>query len=1162
MKTSPCILLLSAALLLLTPCGASGKEPAGVAVAHMTCEYLESPAGLDIRQPRFSWTLEATNSSEYAQAQSAYRIVVSDSADAKRPGGMWDTGWVDSDASQLIRYAGKPLASDRTYYWKVQIRDQRGRTSPWSETRSWTTGLFDPGDWSARWIGSDEVLDTTSKEDCNISDPWLRKRVTLKKRPARAVMFIASVGYHELYVNGQKIGDHILAPAVSDHTLRARYIAYDIAPFLHKGENVVALWLGTSWSIFPSYDIESRPRTPIVLAQADIYYQNPSGTPDLRIATDTSWKVHPSPNKLTGCWRTGSMGGELWDAHRELPEWNTLACDETPWRQATEYTPQLRLSAQTTYPNRTFAEITPADIEQLTDSTYRVDMGVNFTGWTSIRVKARPGKRVEFLFSEREQLPMTFGIRSACIVGPSGEATFRNRFNYSGGRWITIRGASEKPAPADIRGWAVRTDFPRTARFACSDTLQNWIYDRVLWTFQNLSLGGYIVDCSQRERLGYGGDAHATSETGLTNFAMGAFYTKWMEDWRDVQGRRTRKDRPADGDLPHSAPTYGGGGGPAWGGICTTLPWYVYQYESDEQILRDNFPLIENWLAFLASHTRDGLLRRWGGRWDYLADWLWPGATAEGMNNDKPQAECFNSCYYAYNLATAAQIASVIGRDSCAAAWNARADEVRQAVHHAYYDPADHSYCDRSMSNLAAALIGGVPPPELRPVVLKRLEREILEVRKGHIHVGITGGALLFKLLRELGRDNLIYSMTSQTGYPGWGYMKASGATSIWEMWEKDLRGHSLLHSSFLYPGAWYIDGVAGIRTDPEHPGFRRFVIRVPRLEQEHINWAEASVETPAGTVVSSWKQHGGTLSLDATVPPNTVATVLIPDRPGTRIVEPSGHAQPLGTEAGYVRYRVPAGKYAFRQTLDTTARTVRLTTYNVGVFNKYVRNDYPFVADILRETGAETVCLNELDSCTTRTGGIFQLGRIASLMGGWNHRYAAAMPYRGGAYGIGVMTRKKVLDSFTVCLPKANGSEPRALAVLELEDYVIASTHLDYATPEAQLQQIGVITRVMKERYGKSGKPVFLGGDMNATPGSRAIEALKRDWTVLTETCRGTVPSEAPRDCIDYILQLDNGVPCEVVFSGVVNRSAAGDIAKASDHLPVTLEVRLPKKR
>ena len=223
----------------------------------------------------------------------------------------------------------------------------------------------------------------------------------------------------------------------------------------------------------------------------------------------------------------------------------------------------------------------------------------------------------------------------------------------------------------------------------------------------------------------------------------------------------------------------------------------------------------------------------------------------------------------------------------------------------------DYSYSDRSMGNLALALIGEVPPADLREKVKERLEKEILVNCNGHINVGITGGAMLFKLLREEGRDDLIYSMTSQTDYPSWGYMRDNDATTIWEMWEKDLPGHSLLHSSYLYPGAWYIDGVAGIRRDPEHPGFTHFIIRVPQLKEDQISWAKAAYNSPVGRIESAWKRENGSLTLQVTVPPNSTAKVYFPT--GKEVKENSGKAKRLGEERGFAVYEVSAGKYEFK---------------------------------------------------------------------------------------------------------------------------------------------------------------------------------------------------------------------------------------------------------
>ncbi|HEX8607219.1 MAG TPA: family 78 glycoside hydrolase catalytic domain, partial [Pedobacter sp.] len=885
----------------------------------LRCEYLEDPKGLDEPHPRLSWTLETIDPAKFGSAQTAYQILVSSSLNSlmANKGEVWNSHWIRSPKMQLINYGGKTLLSDKTYYWKVRIKDEKGNISSWSNDAQWSTGLFNQSEWQAKWIGTDQIYDPAIG-NCNIWDPWLRKNFIVDKKPERAVLFLASVGFHELYVNGKKVTEDVLSPAVTDHTKRARYLAYDIAPLLKNGDNVVAIWLGTSWSIFGPYIEKSRPNTPIVIAQVKINGR--------LIKTDESWLTHKSPNKLLGTWDFGKMGGELYDAGKAIPNWNALKINESNWQKAVMYEPKLMLSAQQVEPNKVFSEIKPTAIVARPDGSFRVDMGVNFAGWTSINVSGNPGDKVEFLYSEREQDDMTFNLHSAYIIDRTGKGTFKNRFNYSSGRWITIKGLKNQPQLNDIKGWMLRTNYKESTSFECSDPLQNWIYNTVKWTFQNLSIGGFIVDCPQRERLGYGGDAHATCETGMLNYKMGAFYTKWMEDWRDVKStepvvgnmydtawfhKGSMSGRPLNkGILPHSAPTYMGGGGPAWGGIVVSLPWFVYQQEGDVRMLNKNFELIQDWLAFLKTKSKDDMLVRFGGDWDFLGDWLWPGATAEGMNNNKPQTVFLNNCYMVFNFRTAAKIARVLGKTKEALDWEKQASATSAAIHAKYYNPDDHSYSDRSMSNLAASLIGEIMPLSLKPLVMKRLEKEILEVRKGHINVGITGGAMLFKVLREAGRDDLIYSMTSKTTYPSWGYMKENGATTIWEMWEKDLPGHSLLHSSYLYPGAWYIDGLAGIKKDVSKPGMQHFVLRPPMLKEEQMTWAKASMESPSGLIKTYWKREKEILYYEITVPPNTMATLQIPIAEAGAIEGRNAGMTDGQIKDGFNTYELTSGSY------------------------------------------------------------------------------------------------------------------------------------------------------------------------------------------------------------------------------------------------------------
>lgn len=886
---------------------------------NLRCEYLVEPKGLDAPAPRLSWILETLDPSAIGQKQTAYRARVDATREdaAALKGKLWDTGWIETDATTPIVYAGQKLKSDSDYYWTVQIKDQDGAESTVSDVASWTTGLFDQSEWTAKWIGTGYLpegetnLAKTSGRNPATGDfdsPWLRKTFELKSTPIRAQLFVASCGYCDVFVNGEKVDkDSVLAPNVTNHKYRARYIAYDIAPFLKEGENVVALWLGAGWGVFGTYAADNdRPLTPIVLAQTDIASADGATT---RVATDSTWKVAPSFISTCGDWIFGGFGGERVDANKVNPNWNKIDFDDSAWKTATEFAPKLEVTAQAAPINVLTAPIHPVSIEKKGENVWRVDMGVNFAGWTRVKLHGEPNQTIQFEYSERAQETKTFNLFSSLTLDGNGDGVFQNRFNYSSGRWITITGPADEPKLDDIVGWNIRTNYANAATCETSDDLLNWIYNTGRWTFENLSLGGYVVDCPQRERMGYGGDAHATSETGMYNYDLEAFYYKWLQDWRDCQ-----KDYP-DGWLPNTAPTYWGGGGPSWGGIVVTLPYTYYLQYGDTRILEENFEMIEKWLAFLESNVKDGLLQKYGDEWKFLGDWLWPGAP-NGPNSDTPQALCLNDMYLVFNLETAAKIARVIGREDRAEEWERFAATSREAVNRKYYKTAEGSYHDDAQAILALALLAGLPEnAEETSRVEKRFADSIMVDSKGHIGAGITGGGLMFRYLRQKNLNSLVYSMLKQTDYPGWGFMRAHDATTIWEAWELDRPGHSLLHSSYLFPVAWYISNLLGIQRDDEIVGFRKFVVRPPKANETDLTFAKGSYNSIVGLIKSEWKKTDSGMELSVVVPPNSTATVYAPKTSASgKIAAPNG-AKLLSEDADYAVFSVPSGTFLFKET-------------------------------------------------------------------------------------------------------------------------------------------------------------------------------------------------------------------------------------------------------
>lgn len=839
----------------------------------LKCEYLNNPLGIDVFQPRLSWKME-TIALLRGQKQTAYQVLVASNPDnlEKNSGDLWDSGQVISGESVNIPYEGVSLTSGKECFWKVRLRNEHGKWTSWSVPASWRMGLFSDN-WTAKWIGCAEMeaLSVGGKKVNNkMSDPWLRKTFNLDTKPEDALIYVASIGYHELYVNGKKVGDAVLSPSVTDHKSRARYMTYDITDYLRTGKNVIALWLGTSWSIFPAYQREDKPAIPMALVQSDVIF---SSGKSIRLVSDESWKVHSSPNTLLGYWEAHHFEGEIYDASLEIDGWNLPDFDDSLWMAAKVYNFAITISADRTEPNRLIKEIKPLSVKELKPGIYQVDMGINYAGWFEMQFQGQPGDSIVFRFSERAEDAMSYGIHSIYKVGTKGKGKFCNRFNYMTGRWVQISGLRDKPDLNKIRGWMIRSDYVQTGSFECDIPLLNDLYRTTLWTFENLSLGNYVVDCPHRERCGYGGDALATTRMALGNYQMGAFYSKWMEDWRDVQD--------VDGNVPYTAPTRIGGGGPSWSGFCITLPWEVYNRYGDVRILSESFSTIQRWLNFLETKSKDNMLERWGGKWSFLGDWLWPDAWTERSAMEKKgkalgdtkETLFFNNCHWIYSLETAAGIADKLGRKEEASSWRKRAELVRKAVHAHFFNSQDYSYVNGYPSYLAIALMVDLPPKQIRAKVWQRLEHEILVNRNGHFWGGITAGSFLFHTLLDNRRNDLIYEMLTKEDFPSWGNMLKRGNGTFFEDWE--CRG-SALHSSYLYLGSWFVEALGGIRT--QRAGANRQFVIEPWITQEGPQQVRSHYNSMYGDIVSNWEVKDGELLLKVVVPANTTVLLKLSD--------------------------------------------------------------------------------------------------------------------------------------------------------------------------------------------------------------------------------------------------------------------------------------------
>lgn len=888
-------------------------------VTDLRCEYLTQPLAVENSNPSLSWRLE--HDGNRGLVQSAYQVQVWNGENV-----LWDSGKTLSVQSTHIRYQGDALASAQSVAWRVRVWNQLDEVSEWSAPHYWTMGFLHDEDWNgSSWIGTGDSFVLRGPgwwdpEDNTIADPWIRKNIQLDQIPAAAIARIATVGYHELYVNGHHVTDTVLTPNVADNSKRARYIVYDISPFLVQGTNCLAFWVGNSWGFFSEYETSDKPRAGLVRGHFT-FWQNET-TPPSVVGTDTSWKTAPSPYTQMGIWWFMHYGGERYDARMENPDWNKPEFDDSSWSNAKVYSPSLVHSADLAEPNRKITRVEAVSVTALGGDAYKVDMGVNLAGMAEFKIEGQHGQQVDFFISEASNTEMTHDMRGTYIFGSNGIATYRNHFNYISGRWITVRGLNYQPRSEDFVVWQVRNDLRPTNDFSSSNELFNRIHERTVWTLENLSLGGYIVDCPHRERMGYGGDSHATLRVMLDNFHAGSFYRKWMLDWRDVQ--------QANGHIWYTAPTYWGGGGPAWSGIVITIPWQTYLQYGDVQILEENFDTMKRWLAYLETRAQANILRRWGGEWDFLGDWLWPGAS--GTNSHTQETLFFNNCYWIYSLQTTAKIARVLGRNADADAFESRAQTIRTAVHNHFYNAATATYVNGQQQYMAAALLVHLPPYELWPSVWDAFETEIKNRR--YFDAGITGGFFVMETLLANDRADLIALMTDRTTYPGFGDMLERGATTLWESWNGS---GSLLHSSYLWIDSFFTQGVAGLQRDERQPGWKHFFAK-PGINTR-VTSAKLTLNTDYGNITTDWKVENDQLAWKLIVPPNTTSTVLLPNSNSSECKE--GETPLLTTaiegvtvlsnENGYLRLRVASGEYNFTAPLFTET-----TEHTYGPLSKY----------------------------------------------------------------------------------------------------------------------------------------------------------------------------------------------------------------------------------
>ncbi|MHC4250785.1 MAG: family 78 glycoside hydrolase catalytic domain [Planctomycetota bacterium] len=864
--------------------------PRSVSVADLRCEDLVDPIGIDVAKPRLSWRMV---SNEDGAAQKAYQVLCAtdptllkeDAAD------LWDSGEVATSQSRLVAYKGKDISRGVPCHWSVRIWNEKGERSAWSAPAFWT--YFDmtaSEDWQAKWITN------------NTSSPWLRQSVELRTVPARAYIYVNALGYFHLFINGKRVGVDEFAPHVGQHDKRTFCVTYEVTEHLKEGKNAVGLWLGSGWS---RTGAGVKLPGPAVRAQLEVVDAK-GGTTTL--ATDENWRAQSSSMAYRGEWKWNKFGGEVHTGSQDQPDWADSDFDDSAWPRARlAKIAGTTVSAEMLQRSRVIETITPVKVTNLTDTKWLVDMGRAMTGTFEITFpKAEKGRKVSMQFGDSYSPDKKGGVRklnsfsqsSEYICRGSGAETFRNRFNYASCRYILITNAPEGDlTPDDVKGYFITTELPKASTFSCSSETLNGIYRMMEHTLRCLMLGGYQVDCHSRERYGYGGDGHSSLDTTLCLLRSDAFYRKWTRDWLDGQ--------KSDGGLTYTSPASGHGGGPFWCGFLTAATLKHYHHYGDIAMVQRNYPAIKRWFELAQSKIANNLQQKFCGGW-YLGDW----ASPKGVN-DKGNAEAFIHPYMSYALKQAAQLSDALGETADARTFRQWAAGRNAATHKKFYDPQSKRYGSGDQVTFVLPLLAGVVPDDLLDDVFARFEETLMVRNKGHLSTGLSGTYMMVQYLQSIGRDDLIYSFASKTTYPSWGYMIEKGATATWEHWNGRA---SRIHNCYNNIGSWFIQGLAGIRPDPENPGFRNAIIRPAFVgELSHVDGSHDSVY---GTIQSNWKRAGDTIIMSVKVPANSTATIHVPAKAiddvtvNGRAAARADHVRFLRMEKGRAVLSVAAGSY------------------------------------------------------------------------------------------------------------------------------------------------------------------------------------------------------------------------------------------------------------
>ena len=786
----------------------------------------------------------------------------------------------------------------------------------------WMSGAFNDSDWKAAHVlgplGCEPWPGVGFSDKRRLAARMLRKDFAVDARPIRATAFVSGLGLFALHINGQRIGDEVLAPGLTEYNKRAFYRTFDVTDQLQDGANAVGVVLGNGRYFAPRGLVPTRTTTyglPSLRFQLELDYAD--GRVE-HIVSDKTWKVTDQGPILAN----NEYDGEQYDARREMSGWSAPGYDASTWSPVDEMAaPGGVLSAQMAEPIRVTGKVSPKTISQPKPGMYVFDMGQNMVGWCRLKVEGPIGSVVKLRFAETLKEDGTLylaNIRGAEVTDVytlkgDGVESWAPEFTYHGFRYVEMTGYPGEPSLGALEGELVTDDVAPSGTFTCSNPLLNQIYKNIEWGVRG-NYRSVPTDCPQRdERQGWLGDrsAECTGESYLYDVA--AFYAKWTTDIVDAQ----REDGSVSDVCPSYWPMYNDN--VTWPSTLLMAPHMLLTQYGDTRSIEAHYDGMQRWIAHMEQYIQDGLMPK-----DNYGDWCVPPEEEHLIHSNdesrKTSGEVLGTTYFIYDLKLMAKYATMLGHGDDAARYVAQAQAMTEAFNKKYWNAEKGYYANGSQTAQVLPLYFGIAPVEAEGPAFDHLVNKIMVEGKGHIGTGLVGGQWLMRTLSDRGRADVAYTIATQTDYPSWGYMIGQGATTIWELWNGNTADPAMnSHNHVMLVGdlcIWFHEYLAGIRPDPEAPGFKHILMK-PHVVGD-LTHVSATHRSLYGEIKSAWKVADGALVWEVTIPPNTTATVSVPVKDGGVVSEGKVPAESangvklLAAERGYIRYEAGAGTYRF----------------------------------------------------------------------------------------------------------------------------------------------------------------------------------------------------------------------------------------------------------